>query len=154
MTVHEALTLFEAGPETREKHRTLQDVGLGSIRPGQRATTLSGGEAQRIDLSKALSRKSAGYALYPLDEPTTVLHFDAVKKLLSMLDRLVEQGNTVGVIEHNLKVIKTADWILDVGPVGGDTGGRIVAEGSPKAIARVEGSYTGRFLRHVLAPNR
>jgi excinuclease ABC subunit A len=150
MTVHQALKFFDAVPQIREKLQTLYDVGLGYVRLGQQATTLSGGEAQRIKLSKELSRRATGRTLYLLDEPTTGLHFDDIKKLLSVLNRLVEQGNTVIVIEHNLDVIKTADWILDLGPEGGEEGGRIVAAGAPEEVARARGSYTGEFLRRLL----
>ncbi len=150
MTVHQALEFFHAVPQVREKLQTLYDVGLGYIRLGQQATTLSGGEAQRIKLAKELSKRATGRTLYLLDEPTTGLHFDDIKKLLEVLNRLVDQGNTVIVIEHNLDVIKTADWILDLGPEGGDGGGRIVAAGPPEAIARAKGSHTGGFLRTLL----
>jgi excinuclease ABC subunit A len=126
---------------------TLERVGLGYIKVGQQATTLSGGEAQRVKLSKELSRRSTGRTLYILDEPTTGLHFDDVRKLLDVLHELVEQGNTVVVIEHNLEVIKTADWIIDLGPEGGDGGGEIVASGTPEDVAKVARSYTGQFLK-------
>ncbi|MBV2186104.1 MAG: ATP-binding cassette domain-containing protein, partial [Rhizobium sp.] len=129
---------------------TLHKVGLGYIKIGQQATTLSGGEAQRIKLAKELSRKATGKTLYILDEPTTGLHFHDVAKLLEMLQELVNQGNSVVVIEHNLEVIKTADWILDFGPEGGDGGGMIVAEGTPEDIVKVEKSYTGHFLKELL----
>ncbi|HET9298706.1 MAG TPA: hypothetical protein VFO11_02100, partial [Candidatus Polarisedimenticolaceae bacterium] len=150
MTVHQALEFAEAVPAIREKLQTLQDVGLGYIRLGQPATTLSGGEAQRIKLAKELSRRATGRTLYLLDEPTTGLHFDDIKKLLSVLERLVAQGNTIVVIEHNLDVIKTADWIVDLGPEGGDGGGRVVAAGTPEDVARVTESRTGDFLRRLL----
>ncbi len=150
MTVDEGVEFFSAVPAIRDKLKMLQEVGLGYIHLGQQATTLSGGEAQRIKLSKELSRRSTGRTLYILDEPTTGLHFEDVRKLLEVLHRLVDQGNTVVVIEHNLEVIKTADWILDLGPEGGDGGGRIVAEGTPEAVAQVEGSHTGRFLGPLL----
>ncbi len=152
MTVREALGFFDAVPQIRGKLATLDDVGLGYLRLGQPATTLSGGEAQRIKLAKELSRRATGRTLYLLDEPTTGLHFDDIRKLLDVLNRLVDQGNTVVVIEHNLDVIKTADWVIDLGPEGGDAGGRLVAEGPPEAVARVEGSHTGRFLRKALLP--
>jgi excinuclease ABC subunit A len=152
MTVHQALEFFDAVPPVREKLQTLYDVGLGYIRLGQSATTLSGGEAQRIKLSKELSRRATGRTLYLLDEPTTGLHFDDIKKLLTVLNRLVDQGNTVIVIEHNLDVIKTADWIVDLGPEGGDGGGRIVAEGTPERVATIRGSHTGEFLKRLVAP--
>jgi excinuclease ABC subunit A len=129
----------------------LREVGLGYIHLGQQATTLSGGEAQRIKLSKELARRATGRTLYILDEPTTGLHFEDVRKLLEVLHALVEAGNTVVVIEHNLEVIKTADWILDLGPEGGDGGGRIVASGTPEEVAAVPGSHTGRFLAPLLA---
>ncbi len=150
MTVEEALEFFHNIPAIRNKLQTLYDVGLGYIRLGQPAPTLSGGEAQRIKLSKELSRRATGRTLYILDEPTTGLHLADVEKLLQVLHRLVDQGNTVIVIEHHLDVIKSADWIIDLGPEGGDEGGRIVAEGTPEQVAEVEGSYTGRFLRPVL----
>jgi excinuclease ABC subunit A len=151
MTVEEAADLFKAVPSIRDKMQTLTRVGLGYVKVGQQATTLSGGEAQRVKLSKELSRRSTGRTLYILDEPTTGLHFHDVKKLLEVLHELVEQGNSVVVIEHNLEVIKTADWIIDMGPEGGDGGGRIVAEGPPEAILREPASYTGRFLKELLA---
>jgi excinuclease ABC subunit A len=154
MTVHQALEFFDAVPRIREKLKTLYDVGLGYIRLGQSATTLSGGEAQRIKLSKELSRRSTGRTLYLLDEPTTGLHFDDIKKLLGVLNRLVDQGNTVIVIEHNLDVIKTADWIIDLGPEGGDAGGAIVAEGTPEQVATCRRSFTGRFLAALLSPRK
>lgn len=129
---------------------TLYDVGLGYIRLGQPATTLSGGEAQRIKLAAELSRKSTGKTFYILDEPTTGLHFADVEKLLNLLHRLVDAGNTVLVIEHNLDVIKTADYIIDLGPEGGDRGGEIVAEGTPEDVAMNDRSYTGQFLKRIL----
>ncbi len=150
MTVHQALELFDAVPQVRGKLQTLYDVGLGYIRLGQPATTLSGGEAQRIKLSKELSRRATGRTVYLLDEPTTGLHFDDIKKLLSVLNRLVDQGNTVIVIEHNLDVVKTADWIIDLGPEGGEEGGTVVAQGTPEETARAERSYTGAFLKRIL----
>ncbi len=130
--------------------QTLVDVGLGYIRLGQSAPTLSGGEAQRVKLAAELSRRSTGTTLYVLDEPTTGLHFDDVRKLLDVLNRLVDQGNTVIVIEHNLDVIKSADWIIDMGPEGGDRGGTVVAEGTPEQVAAVEASYTGAVLAPIL----
>ena len=151
MTVGEAREFFSAVPAIHEKLRTLEEVGLGYIQLGQQATTLSGGEAQRIKLAKELSRRATGRTLYILDEPTTGLHFEDVRKLLEVLHTLVEQGNTVVVIEHNLEVIKTADWVLDLGPEGGEGGGRIVAEGTPEDIAANPESHTGRFLRPILA---
>ena len=150
MTVHQALEFAEAVPAIREKLQTLQDVGLGYIRLGQPATTLSGGEAQRIKLAKELSRRATGRTLYILDEPTTGLHFHDVKKLLEVLHELTDQGNTIVVIEHNLDVIKTADWIVDLGPEGGDGGGRVVAAGTPEDVAKVAASQTGAFLRRLL----
>jgi excinuclease ABC subunit A len=151
MTVEEGAEFFKAVPSVRDKLETLARVGLGYIKIGQQATTLSGGEAQRIKLSKELSRRATGRTLYILDEPTTGLHFHDVAKLLEVLHELVEQGNTVAVIEHNLEVIKTADWVIDLGPEGGDAGGRIVAEGTPEQIAKVKESYTGQFLAGMLA---
>jgi excinuclease ABC subunit A len=150
MTVEEALSFFSNVPRIRNKLQTLHDVGLGYIRLGQPATTLSGGEAQRIKLSKELSRRATGQTFYILDEPTTGLHFADIERLLQVLHRLVDQGNTVVVIEHNLDVIKAADWIIDLGPEGGDAGGWLVAEGTPEEVARVKKSYTGQFLRHLL----
>jgi excinuclease ABC subunit A len=150
MTVEEGVPFFEAIPMIREKLETLERVGLGYVRIGQQATTLSGGEAQRVKLSKELSRKATGRTLYILDEPTTGLHFEDVRKLLEVLQELVEAGNTVVVIEHNLDVIKCADWIVDLGPEGGDGGGRVVAAGTPEAVAEVEESHTGRYLRPML----
>jgi excinuclease ABC subunit A len=130
--------------------RMLQEVGLGYIKVGQPATTLSGGEAQRVKLSKELSRRATGKTLYILDEPTTGLHFEDVRKLLEVLHRLADQGNTVVVIEHNLDVIKTADWVIDLGPGGGVNGGRIIAEGVPEAIAAEPRSFTGQYLKPLL----
>ena len=151
MTVEEAADFFKAVPRVRETLKTLHRVGLDYIHVGQQATTLSGGEAQRVKLSKELARRSTGRTLYILDEPTTGLHFEDVRKLLEVLHELVEQGNTVVVIEHNLDVIKTADWIIDIGPEGGDGGGRIVAEGTPEDVARVSESHTGHYLAPLLA---
>jgi excinuclease ABC subunit A len=151
MTVEEAADFFKAVPLIRDKMVTLERVGLGYIHVGQPATTLSGGEAQRVKLAKELSRRATGRTLYILDEPTTGLHFEDVKKLLEVLHALVEQGNTVLVIEHNLEVIKTADWIIDLGPEGGAGGGRVVATGTPEEVADVKASYTGRYLRPHLA---
>ncbi len=150
MTVDEGVTFFAAVPAIREKMETLSRVGLGYVHIGQQATTLSGGEAQRVKLSKELSRRSTGKTLYILDEPTTGLHFHDVAKLLEVLHELVDQGNTVAVIEHNLEVIKTADWVIDLGPEGGDGGGEIVAIGRPEDIAKAERSHTGRFLKELL----
>ncbi|MBT6117025.1 MAG: excinuclease ABC subunit UvrA, partial [Rhodospirillaceae bacterium] len=151
MTVEEGRGFFTAVPTIRNKLETLERVGLNYIHLGQQATTLSGGEAQRVKLAKELSRRATGRTLYILDEPTTGLHFEDVRKLLDVLHALVEQGNTVVVIEHNLEVIKTADWILDLGPEGGDKGGRIVAAGTPEQVAAVEASYTGQYLAPYLA---
>ncbi len=151
MTVEQALAFFENIPQIRNKLQTLDDVGLGYIRLGQQATTLSGGEAQRVKLAKELSKRSTGSTLYVLDEPTTGLHFEDVKKLLGVLNRLVDEGNTIVVIEHNLDVIKSADHVIDLGPEGGEAGGRVVAAGPPEAVAGVRGSHTGAFLGRVLA---
>jgi len=150
MTVDEGCEFFKAVPVIRDKLLTLQQVGLGYIHIGQQATTLSGGEAQRVKLAKELSRRATGRTLYILDEPTTGLHFEDVRKLLEVLHRLVETGNTVLVIEHNLEVIKTADWVLDMGPDGGSGGGRLVAEGPPEAVVKVPESYTGQYLARLL----
>jgi excinuclease ABC subunit A len=150
MTVEQAFEFFQNIPPVRTKLQTLLDVGLGYITLGQSATTLSGGESQRVKLSKELSRRATGRTLYILDEPTTGLHFADTQRLLDMLARLVDTGNTVVVIEHNLDVIKTADWIIDLGPEGGDRGGEIVAQGTPEEIAKVKSSYTGQFLQKIL----
>ncbi|UUX99145.1 excinuclease ABC subunit UvrA [Sphingomonas sp. J315] len=150
MTVEDAVEFFKAVPPIRDKMAMLAEVGLGYIKVGQQATTLSGGEAQRVKLAKELSRRATGQTLYILDEPTTGLHFEDVRKLLEVLHALVEQGNTVVVIEHNLDVIKTADWILDLGPEGGVKGGEIVAEGTPEAVAKEPRSYTGKYLAPLL----
>jgi excinuclease ABC subunit A len=131
--------------------QTLVDVGLGYVRLGQPATTLSGGEAQRVKLSSELAKRSTGHTIYILDEPTTGLHFEDIRKLLTVLSRLVDQGNTVLVIEHNLDVIKTADWLIDLGPEGGNGGGTLVCEGTPEEVADVPGSWTGQFLKPLLA---
>jgi excinuclease ABC subunit A len=149
MTVEEALAFFENIPLVKSKLQTLHDVGLHYVKLGQSATTLSGGEAQRVKLSRELSKRATGRTLYILDEPTTGLHFADVQRLLDVLDRLVEAGNTVLVIEHNLDVIKNADWILDLGPEGGDRGGEIVAEGPPADIAKAKRSYTGQVLKEA-----
>jgi excinuclease ABC subunit A len=149
LTVDQAVPLLENFPAIANKLRTLQDVGLGYIELGQSATTLSGGEAQRVKLAKELSRRGTGRTLYILDEPTTGLHFEDTKKLLHVLTRLVDQGNTIVVIEHNLDVIKSADYLIDLGPEGGAGGGQIVAQGSPEEVARHEASATGRFLAHL-----
>jgi excinuclease ABC subunit A len=150
MSVEEALSFFAKIPKIRRKLQTLHDVGLDYIKLGQPATTLSGGEAQRVKLAKELSKVATGRTLYILDEPTTGLHFADIEKLLEVLQRLVDAGNTVLVIEHNLDVIKQADWIVDLGPEGGEAGGEVIATGTPEDVAAVEGSYTGRFLRNVL----
>jgi excinuclease ABC subunit A len=153
MSVSEAAPFFKAIPAIAGKLETLEAVGLGYIKLGQSATTLSGGEAQRIKLSKELSKRSTGRTFYVLDEPTTGLHFEDIKKLLGVLNSLVESGNTVVVIEHNLDVIKTADHIIDLGPEGGEAGGRVIGEGTPEDLARVTGSATGRYLDKILARN-
>ncbi|MES2721557.1 MAG: ATP-binding cassette domain-containing protein, partial [Pseudomonadota bacterium] len=150
MTVEEAADFFKAVPPVRDKMETLKKVGLGYVQVGQSATTLSGGEAQRVKLSKELSRKATGKTLYILDEPTTGLHFEDVKKLLEVLHELADQGNTMVVIEHNLDVVKTADWIVDFGPEGGDGGGEIVAQGTPEQVAANSKSWTGRYLAEIL----
>jgi len=151
MTVEEALEFFRNIPKIQRKLQTLYDVGLGYIQLGQSAPQLSGGEAQRVKLAKELSKVSTGRTFYILDEPTTGLHFEDIRKLLNVLNRLVEKGNTVLVIEHNMDVIKTSDWIIDLGPEGGDKGGEIVAEGTPEEICHIEQSYTGQFLRRILS---
>jgi excinuclease ABC subunit A len=150
MTVTQACEFLENIPKVRQKLETLREVGLGYIQLGQSATTLSGGEAQRIKLSKELAKKSTGRTVYILDEPTTGLHFADIAQLLGVLNRLVDAGNTVIVIEHNLDVIKTADWVIDLGHEGGPGGGHVVAQGTPDDVARVAASYTGQFLRKVL----
>jgi excinuclease ABC subunit A len=150
LTAQDALPLLENIPQIKQKLQTLVDVGLGYIHLGQPATTLSGGEAQRIKLAKELSRRQTGRTLYILDEPTTGLHFDDVKQLLHVLNRLTDLGNTVIIIEHHLDVIKQADWIIDLGPEGGDAGGRIVAQGTPEEVARTKKSFTGQALAAVL----
>jgi excinuclease ABC subunit A len=151
MPIEEASTFFEAVPAIHRHLKTLVDVGLGYVRLGQPATTLSGGEAQRVKLSTELQRRSTGRTIYVLDEPTTGLHFEDIRKLLGVLSKLVETGNSVLVIEHNLDVIKTADWIIDMGPEGGTGGGMVIATGSPEAVAANEDSYTGQFLAPLLA---
>ena len=150
MTVDEALEFFSSFPRIKNKLLTLSNVGLGYIHLGQQATTLSGGEAQRVKLSTELSKVATGQTFYILDEPTTGLHFEDIRMLLRVLNELVDRGNTVVVIEHNLDVIKTADWIIDLGPEGGDDGGQIVAIGTPEDVARISGSYTGQFLQQEL----
>jgi excinuclease ABC subunit A len=154
MTVEEAYEFFANIPTIKRKLETLKDVGLGYIRLGQPATTLSGGEAQRVKLSTELSKVSTGRTFYILDEPTTGLHFEDVKMLLGVLNKLVDMGNTVLVIEHNLDVIKTSDYIIDLGPEGGDDGGRVVAYGTPEKVAKVPESYTGKFLKEILKVSR
>ena len=150
MTVDEGCLFFDAIPLLKSKLITLKNVGLGYIKIGQQATTLSGGEAQRIKLSKELSKRATGKTLYILDEPTTGLHVHDIKKLLEVLQTLVSQGNTVLVIEHNLDVIKTADWVIDLGPEGGDGGGEIVATGTPEKVSKIKKSYTGQYLKTLL----
>jgi excinuclease ABC subunit A len=150
MTVDEALDFFSAVPSIKNKLQTLHDVGMGYIHLGQPATTLSGGEAQRVKLATELSKRATGRTFYILDEPTTGLHFDDVARLLSVLGRLADTGNTVVVIEHNLDVIKSADWVIDLGPEGGDAGGDLVASGTPEQVAKTPASHTGRYLRRAL----
>ena len=145
------MSFFENIPGIKRKLQTLHDVGLGYIRLGQPATTLSGGEAQRVKLASELQKRQTGKTFYILDEPTTGLHFEDVRQLLEVLQRLVDAGNTVLVIEHNLDVVKSADWIVDLGPGGGERGGRIVAQGTPEEVARVDASYTGQFVARMLA---
>jgi excinuclease ABC subunit A len=150
LTIEDAREFFDAVPSLARKLQTLIDVGLSYVKLGQAATTLSGGEAQRVKLAKELSRRDTGNTLYILDEPTTGLHFHDIQLLLDVLNRLADHGNSVVVIEHNLDVIKTADWIVDLGPEGGDGGGEIIAEGTPEEVAKVKGSHTGRFLKPML----
>ncbi|MBF0215192.1 MAG: ATP-binding cassette domain-containing protein, partial [Magnetococcales bacterium] len=152
LTVDEAAEMFQAIPALNTRLKTLKSVGMGYVRLGQAATTLSGGEAQRVKIARELAKRATGRTLYILDEPTTGLHFDDIRKLLEVLDQLVVAGNTVVVIEHNLDVIKTADWILDLGPEGGSQGGEMVMEGTPEQCARVERSWTGRFLKPLVNP--
>jgi excinuclease ABC subunit A len=154
LTCEDALTFFENQPRVRQKLETMNDVGLGYIHLGQSATTLSGGEAQRIKLATELSKRDTGRTLYILDEPTTGLHFEDVRVLLNVLHRLVDRGNTVLVIEHNLDVIKTADWIIDLGPEGGTRGGTVVAEGTPEDVVKVKASYTGQYLAPLLSKHK
>jgi excinuclease ABC subunit A len=150
LSCEEALEFFGNQPAIARHMQTLVDVGLGYVRLGQPATTLSGGEAQRIKLASELSKRSTGHTIYILDEPTTGLHFEDIRKLLTVLSRLTDQGNTVLVIEHNLDVIKTADWVIDLGPEGGTGGGRVVVEGPPEVVAACPESYTGQFLAPLL----
>ncbi len=154
MTIEDALKLFQPVPSIARKLETLVDVGLSYIKLGQPATTLSGGEAQRVKLSKELSRRDTGQTLYILDEPTTGLHFHDIEHLLAVLHKLRDDGNTIVVIEHNLDVIKTADWVIDLGPEGGHRGGEIIAEGTPEDLARMPQSYTGQFLARTLGLER
>jgi excinuclease ABC subunit A len=151
MTVREALDTFRAHPAVSKLLETLDAVGLGYVALGQPSTTLSGGEAQRVKLAKELGRAATGRTLYVLDEPSTGLHFDDIKKLLEVLAKLVERGNTVLVIEHNIDIIKTADWVIDIGPEGGHEGGLLIAEGTPEEVAANSDSHTGRFLKEALA---
>jgi len=151
MTVEDALEYFRNVPVVAKKLQTLTDVGLSYIRLGQNATTLSGGEAQRIKLAKELSKRDTGSTLYILDEPTTGLHFHDIEQLLAVLHRLRDRGNTIVVIEHNLDVIKTADWVIDLGPEGGDGGGMIIATGTPEDIAATNGSFTGEYLEPLVS---
>ena len=151
LSCEEACEFFANQPAIARHLQTLVDVGLGYVRLGQPAPTLSGGEAQRVKLASELSKRGTGHTIYILDEPTTGLHFEDIRRLLSVLSRLVDQGNTVVVIEHNLDVIKSADWIIDLGPEGGDGGGMVVVEGSPEVVAKTPDSYTGQFLAPVLA---
>ena len=150
MSVEEALRFFAKIPKLRRRLQTLHDVGLDYMKLGQPATTLSGGEAQRVKLAAELCKVATGKTLYILDEPTTGLHFADIEKLLEVLQRLVDAGNTVLVIEHNLDVIKQADWLVDLGPEGGESGGEVIASGSPEEIAATDGSFTGEFLREIL----
>ncbi|HEY9562769.1 MAG TPA: ATP-binding cassette domain-containing protein, partial [Nocardioides sp.] len=152
LSCEEALEFFANQPAIARHMQTLVDVGLGYVRLGQPATTLSGGEAQRVKLASELAKRSTGHTIYILDEPTTGLHFEDIRKLLTVLSRLVDKGNTVLVIEHNLDVIKTADWLIDLGPEGGNGGGTLVCEGPPELIAEVPGSWTGKFLKPLLTP--
>jgi excinuclease ABC subunit A len=150
LTVEDALDFFDAVPRLKQKLQTLYEVGLGYVHLGQSATTLSGGEAQRVKLATELSKRATGNTLYILDEPTTGLHFEDVRVLLEVLHRLVDRGNTVVVIEHNLHVVKTADWVIDLGPEGGSGGGRILVEGTPETVAATDASYTGQHLGALL----
>ena len=154
MTVREALTFFSSSPKVLRRLQVLDEIGLGYLRLGQPATTLSGGEAQRIKIAAHLSSHTGDRMLYILDEPTTGLHFDDIAKLLAACRKLIQAGHSLLVIEHNLDVIKTADWIIDLGPEGGEEGGRLIATGTPEQIAQNEASHTGRYLRDVLAVGR
>jgi excinuclease ABC subunit A len=154
MTVEEALDLFKEVPAAAARLKVMSDVGLGYLQLGQPATTLSGGEAQRVKLAKELGRKSTGRTLYLLDEPTTGLHADDISRLLVVLQRLVDAGNSILVVEHNLDLVKAADWVIDLGPEGGDAGGRIIAEGTPEQVTKVHGSYTGSYLRAMLGERK
>jgi excinuclease ABC subunit A len=151
MTINEAVEFFENIPSIIQKIKTLKDVGLGYLTLGQASTTISGGEAQRVKLATELAKRDTGKTLYVLDEPTTGLHFEDIKVLMNVLNKLVDKGNTVLIIEHNLDVIKMADWVIDMGPEGGDRGGRIVCQGTPEQVAQCAESYTGRFLREELS---
>ncbi|MCD4694032.1 excinuclease ABC subunit UvrA, partial [bacterium] len=153
MTVEEAMKFFKNIPSVHQKMKMLVEVGLGYIKLGQPATTLSGGEAQRIKLATELAKKSTGRTFYILDEPTTGLHFEDIRKLLKVLNKLIDRGNTVLIIEHNLDVIKSTDWIIDLGPEGGDKGGSIIAEGTPKEVAEIKKSYTGQYLKKSFKKN-
>ncbi|MDP7068970.1 MAG: ATP-binding cassette domain-containing protein, partial [Candidatus Peribacteraceae bacterium] len=150
MTINESLEFFSSIPSVKKKLQTLQDVGLGYIHLGQSATTLSGGEAQRVKLATELTKRATGKTFYILDEPTTGLHFDDIQKLLDVLQRLVDKGNTVLVIEHNLDVVKSVDHVIDIGPEGGSGGGKIIAEGTPEEVADIKGSFTGEYLKKML----
>lgn len=150
MTVEEAAKFFENTPRISRKLGTLLDVGLGYIKLGQSSTTLSGGESQRIKITRELSKNKSGHVVYMLDEPTTGLHFDDTKRLIRVLNRLVDNGNTVYIIEHNLDVIKSCDYLVDLGPEGGAAGGELLAQGTPEEVAQNEGSYTGKFLQKIL----
>ena len=154
MTIEEALDFFHAVPVIKRKLQTLMDVGLSYITLGQRATTLSGGEAQRIKLARELSKRDTGQTIYILDEPTTGLHFHDVEQLLQVLIRLRDHGNTIIVIEHNLDIIKTADWVIDLGPEGGSGGGQIIAQGTPEQVAEIKDSFTGYYLKRILDKNQ
>ncbi len=151
MTVSEALAFFDAFPRLKSKLQTLKDVGLGYVRLGQPATTLSGGEAQRVKLAKELSRRATGKTIYVLDEPSVGLHAEDVSMLIKVLQALVDTGNTVVIIEHNLDIVKVADWIIDMGPEGGKRGGEVIAQGTPEEVAEVSESYTGQYLKAFLA---